>query len=68
MLQSYAVSLVSEKPDGNLEHFLYVIEAGTIDAAEARVLSQSLRAGRIIRSLISHVCELSVAPAFTGSF
>ena len=62
MLQSYAVSLVSERPDGNLEHLLCVIEAENIDAAEGRVLARSLRAGRVIKGLISHACHLTAHP------
>ena len=64
MLQSYAVSVVSEKPDGRLEHLLYVIEANSIDAAEGRVMARSLKAARAIRGLISRSCELHGASAF----
>ena len=63
MLQSYAVSVVSEKPDGRLEHLLYVIEANSIDAAEGRVMARSLKAGRVIKGLISRSCELHGASA-----
>ncbi len=66
MLQSYAVSVVSEKPDGHLEHLLYVIEANSVDAAEGRVMAQSLTAGRMIRGLISRSFELHGASAFAG--
>ena len=62
MMQSYAVSLVSENPDGALEHILYIIEANSLDAAEGRVMARTLRAGRVIRGLISHACTLSTTP------
>ena len=64
MLQSYAVSILCEKPNGVLEHVLYVIEAGSIDAAEGSVMARSLQAGRVIRGMISRSCELGSAPAF----
>ena len=59
MLKSYAVSVVSEKPGGALEHLLYVIQANSLDAAEGRVLARTLKAGRVIKGLISHACDLA---------
>ena len=64
MLQSYAISLLCEKPDGDFEHLLYIIEANCLDAAEGSVMARSLQAGRLIRGLISRSCELSGASAF----
>ncbi len=58
MLQSYAVSVVSEDVDGALQHVLLVIEASSLDAAEGRVLAQSVKAGRRVKGLLSRSCEL----------
>ncbi len=66
MLQSYAISIVSETPQGALEHRLYVMEADSLDAAEGRVMARALKAGRVIKGLISRSCELGLASAPAG--
>lgn len=54
--RTYAVSTVTQKPDGVVEHALCLVEADTLDAAEARVLAQALSDGRRIRGLLSRAC------------
>ena len=67
MLQTFAVSVVSERPDGNLVHRLHIIEADNIDTAEGRVLARSLKSGGRIRGLISRSCELEAAATLASA-
>ena len=67
MLGSFAVSVVSEKPEGVLRHTLCVIEAGGLDAAEARVMHRLTQAGHRIRGLLSHAVEIAEEALVTSS-
>ncbi len=53
MLQSFAVSALTEKPAGTLRHTLCIVEANGLDVAEARVLCRLTEAGHLIRGLLS---------------
>ena len=66
MLQSYAVSIVSQRPGGELEHSLHLIEASGIDAAEGRVLGVVLSAGRLVKGVLSRSCALNDQLEFTS--
>ena len=60
-MQSFALSVMTEKPDGALGHVLYVVEASNVDAAEARVLNRLTEQGFRIRGLLSRSTALSEA-------
>ncbi len=48
-LQAYAVSILLRTREGRLEHALHIIEASSLDAAEARVLARSLAGAQALR-------------------
>ncbi|WP_174301796.1 hypothetical protein [Caulobacter sp. S45] len=54
--RTYAVSTVTQTRGGGLQHTLCIIEAASLDAAEARVLARSLQGGRTICGLLSRAC------------
>ncbi len=61
MSRTFAVSVLSEKPEGVLQHTLCLLEADEIDVAEARVLARMTALGHLIRGLLSRssqLCEL----------
>lgn len=60
-LQVYAVSTLVRTRNGRLEHGLHIIEASSLDAAEGRVLAQSLLEGRRLCGLLSRSCSLDPA-------
>ena len=53
MLQSFAVSVLSERPEGILRHTLCIVEATGLDVAEARVLHRLTEGGHLIKGLLS---------------
>ena len=57
-LPVYAVSTLVRTRNGRLEHTLHLIEASSLDAAEGRVLAQSLAEGRRLCGLLSRCCSL----------
>lgn len=59
MLQSFAVSVLTEKPVGTLRHTLCIVEADGIDVAEARVLNRMTGAGHLIKGLLSNPTQLA---------
>ncbi len=59
MLQSFAVSVLTEKPPGDLRHTLCIVEAGSLDAAEAHVLHRLTQVGHIVRGLLSRAAILN---------
>lgn len=67
MLGSFAVSVVSEKPEGVLRHTLCIVEAGGLDAAEARVMHRLTEAGHRIKGLLSHAVQLAEEVLVTPS-
>ncbi len=60
-LQIYAVSTLVRTRCGRLEHGLHIIEAGSLDAAEGRVLTQSVAEGRRLCGLLTRSCSLDLA-------
>ncbi len=58
-LQTYAVSTLVRTPDGRLEHALHIIEASSLDAAEARALAKTLPGGRRLCGLLSNACRFA---------
>ncbi len=58
-LQTYAVSTLARTPDGRLEHALHIIEASSLDAAEARALAKTLPGGRRLCGLLSNACRFA---------
>ncbi len=60
-LQPYAVSTLVRTRDGRLEHALHIVEAGSLDAAEGRVLAQSLLEGRRLCGLLTKACRFDPA-------
>ena len=59
MLQSFAVSVLTEHPEGSLRHTLCIVEASSLDAAEARVLHRLTQTGHLIRGLLSRATALA---------
>ena len=59
MLQSFAVSVLTEQPGGTLRHTLCIVEASSLDAAEARVLHRLTQIGHVIRGLLSRATSLT---------
>ena len=59
VLQTFAVSVLTEKPGGPLRHTLCVVEASGLDVAEARVLHRLTKAGHLIRGLLSRPTHLT---------
>ncbi len=59
MLQSFAVSALTEKPAGKLRHTLCIVEASGLDVAEAKVLCRLTEAGHLIRGLLSRPTEIT---------
>ena len=57
-MQTFAVSVLSEKPEGVLQHTLHLLEAEELDRAEARVLARLTSSGHLIRGLLSRSSEL----------
>ena len=66
MLQTFAVSALTEKPLGTLRHTLCIVEASGLDAAEARVLHRLTEAGHLIMGLLSRATELAEESAYTA--
>ena len=61
MLQTFAVSALTEEPAGTLLHTLCIVEANGLDIAEARVLHRLTEAGHLIRGLLSRPTQISEA-------
>ena len=59
MVQSFAVSVLTEQPEGTLRHTLCIVEASSLDAAEARVLHRLTQVGHVIRGLLSRATVLT---------
>ena len=59
MLQSFAVSVLTEHPEGSLRHTLCIVEASSLDAAEARGLHRLTQTGHLSRGLRSRATALA---------
>ena len=57
-MQSFAVSALTEKPEGILRHTLCIVEASSLDAAEAHVLHRLTQMGHLIKGLLSRASGL----------
>lgn len=60
-LRPYAVSTLVRTRDGRLEHTLHILQASSLDAAEGRVLAQSLLEGRRLCGLLTKACRFDPA-------
>ena len=66
-MQSFAVSVLSERPVGVLRHTLCIVEANELDAAEARVLHRLIQAGHLIKGLLSRSTQIAEEAARQGA-